>query len=56
VGFDLEAEAKEFLEMLGQFAWLEKDAPLLLKTLTDALRTARTQLNDFFYWSKESFG
>ena len=48
--------SREFLEILGQFAWLEKDAPLLLKTLRDSLRTARTQINDFFYWSKESFG
>ena len=48
--------SKEFLEMLGQFVWLEKDAPLLLKTLKDSLRPARTQLNDFFYWSKEGFG
>lgn len=48
--------SREFLEILGQFGWLERDAPLLLKALADSPRTPRPQINDFFYWSKESFG
>lgn len=48
--------AIEFLEILGQFAWLEKDAPQLLGALRDSLRTGRPAIDDFFYWSKESFG
>lgn len=48
--------AIEFLEILRQFAWLEKDAPQLLGALRDSLGTGRPAIDDFFYWSKESFG
>lgn len=46
----------EFLELLGQFSWLEKDAPQLVEALRNSLRTARPQLRGFLYWSKESLG
>jgi hypothetical protein len=46
---------REFLAVLGQFVWLEKYAPLLFEALRDP-RAARPEIDDFLYWSKESFG
>jgi len=47
---------REFLELLGQFSWLEKDTPELFEALRNSFRTARPQLGGFLYWSKESLG
>jgi hypothetical protein len=48
--------SREFLQMLGQFAWLQQYAPLLYETLKASLRTEHPEMDEFFYWSKESFG
>lgn len=46
----------EFLELLKQFSWLERDARRLVEALRGSFRTARPELDGFFYWSKERFG
>ena len=39
-----------------QFTWLQQEAPRLVDALKGSFRATRLDLDEFFYWSKESFG
>lgn len=48
--------SREFLDLLGEFGWLEQYAPGLLEILRGPFQTTRPEIDQFLYWSKESFG
>ena len=48
--------SREFLDLLAEFGWLEQYAPGLLEILRGPFQTTRPDIEQFLYWSKESFG
>lgn len=48
--------AKAFLEIVDQFAWLRHWTPQFFDVLQNAPPKSNSEIDEFLYWSKESFG